>query len=225
MTDVLTRCGYKLVGGRRLLLDAQAASSALDELEGQEFDQLLVLQVTFTDASTVSEVACRVHQPLAIWSVREPRAGDRLRLNSFCGLNLASHSLSLQDRSFSWLYADPQVVSADVLSELFSGKRTSGKLVAGERRTPTVDALPLASAIRGSRIGRIGSHPVGFDTCLYDPRALKETADIEVADIALEELFAIADRAPLVAQDELRQSTEKVIAGKAYPFESATTRY
>jgi hypothetical protein len=30
--------------------------------------------------------------PIAIWAVPEPRIGGRLRLNAYCGLNLAAHA-------------------------------------------------------------------------------------------------------------------------------------
>ncbi len=43
--------------------------------------------------------------PLAIWAFPEPRAGGRLRLNSFCGLNLALHALGRAGKSASYLYS------------------------------------------------------------------------------------------------------------------------
>ena len=49
--------------------------------------------MTFTDASITVKIAKTFSSNIGIWSIPEPRLGGRLRLNSFCGLNLASHAL------------------------------------------------------------------------------------------------------------------------------------
>jgi len=66
-------------------------------------------------------------------------------LNAFCGLNLASHALGLNDRDFSYLYADPAADGvADDIDALLAGRRLAGRLDA----TPvaTVDVASDASA-------------------------------------------------------------------------------
>ena len=77
------------------------SAAAIEVLRNSDAEQVIVLQVTFTDAQTVVALAEACEQPLAIWAVPEPRLGGRLRLNAFCGLNLASHALSLRGRAFS----------------------------------------------------------------------------------------------------------------------------
>ena len=64
-------------------------------------DVLLILQVTFTDAAFATRAAVAHKGRVAIWAVPEPRTGGRLRLNAFCGLNLLSHALGLNDRRFN----------------------------------------------------------------------------------------------------------------------------
>src|SRR5690606_12564449 len=82
------------------------------------------LQVTFTDASMAVEIANGFDLPLAIWAIPEPRVGGRLRLNSFCGLNLAAHALGLNGREFGTLYADPDAPGVVAfLGELLTGRR------------------------------------------------------------------------------------------------------
>ena len=39
-------------------------------------------------------IAATLDVPLLLWTFPEERTGGRLRLNSFCGANLASHTLS-----------------------------------------------------------------------------------------------------------------------------------
>ena len=91
-----------LVGPRELLFDGDAASAAIALLKAQTIDRLLIAQITFTDAAVTVEAAKALDVPVSIWAVPEPRLGGRLRLNAFCGLNLASHALGLNQTAFSW---------------------------------------------------------------------------------------------------------------------------
>ena len=56
-------------------------------------------------------IAKGAQAPLAIWAFPEPRSGGRLRLNSFCGLNLAVHTLGRAEKPVRWLYATPKAES------------------------------------------------------------------------------------------------------------------
>ena len=64
----LDRGGHRLVGSRALLFDAAAAESAMEALAGESLDLLLILQVTFTDASMTVKIATNARAPLAIWA-------------------------------------------------------------------------------------------------------------------------------------------------------------
>ncbi len=214
MLAVLERCGFDICGPRQLLMDGDSARQALDELQKQKPEQLLILQVTFTDAAMAVEIASRFDVPLSIWAIAEPRAGGRLRLNSFCGLNLAAHALGLNRREFGYLYAAPDSAGIDTaLAELLSGRRLAAP--ASMIRT-TQSAGPGKDAVnnlRGSRIGRIGEPPDGFHTCTYDGDQLKALADVSVDEIELTDLFSAAGA---VGDDEsgaLRASTGEILDG------------
>ena len=120
----------QFVGPRDLLMDMDAGRQAVTALSDENIDQLLVLLVTFTDASLIAEAAQTLDKPLGIWAIPEPREGGRLRLNSFCGLNLASHALGLRQRAFSSLYADPDTVTGDQIASLFDGSTITKALSA-----------------------------------------------------------------------------------------------
>ena len=79
-------------------------TSEIEKLKKEPIDFILILQVTFTDASTSIKIANSFKKPIGIWAFPEPRLGERLRLNAFCGMNLASHAMSLANIKFSWLY-------------------------------------------------------------------------------------------------------------------------
>jgi L-fucose isomerase-like protein len=152
----------EIVGEQKILFDAHEARAALSILKGQALDLVLQLQVTFTDASMTLEIAGELDAPLVMWSFPEPRTGGRLRLNSFCGINLAAHALSRVALAYDYVHGHPD--DADALVR--------------------IQALALAGAVKrslkGVRIGVIGQHPDGFDACIFSHDELAEHFGIEV---------------------------------------------
>ncbi len=204
MLSALDATGHELVGPRRLLFDEDATRAGIAALQAANVDQVLVLQVTFTDAAMAAVVGAAFDAPLAIWSIPEPRIGGRLRLNSFCGLNLASHALGLNGRDFGWLYADPAGDIGADLAALLAGERGAGRREPAGVPVATPDGAAVAEALRGRRIARIGEHPAGFHTCAYDAGALKALAGVEVDALALDDLFDAARAVPAATTVALR---------------------
>ena len=163
--------GHTVAGPRHLLMEAD--DDALAQADGA--DVLLILQATFTDAAFAAQVVAAFPGRVAVWAAREPRAGGRLRLNAFCGLNLLSHALGLADRPFTWAY----------------GEADLDALLTGEADAPRVGTVAGAEPIatRPLRIGRIGRHPDGFHTCAYDPEILFGLTGSEVHVMDLSDLF------------------------------------
>ncbi len=193
MLGVLERTGHDLAGTFELLLDADATRAAMDGLKAARIDQLLVLQTTFTDASMIVEIAAAFEQKLSIWAVPEPRTGGRLRLNSFCGLNLAAHALGLNGRPFSYLYSSPDTMDVhQAVDELLAGRRRAEPAPIVAAAGGDKAGRRAAAALRGARIGRIGAHPEGFDTCRYDSGRLEKLAAIQVDELELPLLFDTA---------------------------------
>ena len=211
MLQLLDGLGHQIAGPRDLLFDDDATRAAIAQLQAADIDLLLVLQVTFTDAQAIVAAGAAFDQPLAIWAVPEPRNGGRLRLNSFCGLNLASHALGLGGRRFSWLYAAPDPAAGDNLRDLLAGRRRAGRTAAQPATAePDASARAAAASLRGKRIGRIGQHPPGFDTCAYDDAALRDLAGVTVEAMDLNVLFTGADvqnSATVAASRELAMTT------------------
>ena len=102
----LEAAGIRTVGTRELLFDRDAAERAIAGIAASgPIDLLLILQVTFTDATMTVKLAKEATTPLAIWALPEPRIGGRLRLNAYCGLNLAAHALGRAGVPHGSLYA------------------------------------------------------------------------------------------------------------------------
>jgi L-fucose isomerase-like protein len=140
---------------------------------------MLLLQATFADSTMALEMAEKIEAPLLLWALPEKRTGGRLRLNSFCGINLAAHALRRANRIYDYVYAPPGDAKAlEKIRVLASAGRARRKL-------------------REARIGRIGEHPAGFDSCLFHPEKLKTRLGVEIAQFQLETVFQMARQADL----------------------------
>ncbi|MCY6383568.1 L-fucose/L-arabinose isomerase family protein [Hoeflea prorocentri] len=213
MLDALATSGKTLCGPATLLMDEAATKEGIEQIKAAKPDAVLILQVTFTDAGATMAAASAFDMPLGLWAVPEPRIGGRLRLNAFCGLNLASHALGRAGRPFSWMYTDPQ--SPDIGSELqalFRGERIVAPMD-GVSLSPQTKGSEAVATLGGKRIARIGAHPDGFDTCRYDASKLKELTGIEVEELGLAGLFDTARAMPDEVVQDIRAAAERDLEG------------
>jgi len=171
MRSQLAGAGCRLSGPENLVMDAAAAQAAIETLAPQPLDLLLAFQASFADSSVVVNLAQAVDAPLFMWAAPEERTGGRLRLNSFCGINLAGHGLTRAGLKYEWVYAPPGDPAA--LHKLLTVAR-AGRV---KRR------------LRSARIGRIGDHPAGFDPCSYDAGAIAARFGSQVVRRELAEVF------------------------------------
>jgi len=208
----LRQCGYRVVGEPCLLTDNATAADALGRLTKEGVDRILVVQTTFTDAECIVDIAGILQVPLAIWALREPRSGARLRLNSFCGLNLASHALGLRGHEFTWLCSDPEQATDDDIRTLFE-PASAGRQCRMPDRPADSRAAGIAAGLRGARIGQIGLPPPGFDTCNHDNRDLDRLAGIEVVPVRMESLFDTAHKIGRDRLDAVRQEVDADLSG------------
>lgn len=196
---VLDRAGIATAGPRSLLFDADAVRAAAADLKRAGVDRLLVLQVTFTDATTAVELAGLTVKPLAIWAFPEPRTGGRLRLNSFCGLNLALHALGRAGKQATYLYSAPDApgIVAAVKALLSAPSIKAGASRAADKPDARETAIAQAAVakLRDTSIGLVGEHPAGFDTCRFDDAAIASLAGVTVKRIGLAEVFSRAKAA------------------------------
>ena len=211
----LDAAGIATVGPRELACDTGAARAALEEIRtAGDVDLLLILQVTFTDASMTIQMARDSNAPVAIWGVPEPRIGGRLRLNAYCGINLAAHALGKAGLTYTWLFADPgQEGLSQELRNLAepSGEGRSGPVSVARSENALADQV--VHRLKESRVSVIGNHPDGFDTCEYNATALGELTGITVDRVALEEAFDKARAAPASRADAHRARAAESLAG------------
>jgi L-fucose isomerase-like protein len=162
--QALADLDVEVLGRQALLFDSDEVSVALSELKAHTLDIILQLQVTFTDATMTLEIARELDAPLVMWSFPEPRTGGRLRLNSFCGVNLAAHALSRVQLHYEYVHGGP----------------SDGAALA------RIKTLATAAAVKRSltnvRIGVIGKHPDGFDACMFTQAELSNLFGIEIEE-------------------------------------------
>lgn len=213
----LDAAGIRTVGPRELLFDRAAAERALAEIAAAgPIDLMLILQITFTDATMTVEIAKGSTVPLAIWAVPEPRAGGRLRLNAYCGLNLAAHALGRAGVPHGWLYAEPEAPGlADSLRELARRYQLpeSAARPVGEAAIDRDAAARALAHLSGGKVTVIGKHPDGFDTCEYDGGLLERLAGMTVETVQLGQLFDKARATDAARVAGVKQSVAAELSG------------
>jgi L-fucose isomerase-like protein len=214
----LESAGIATVGPKELLFDRAAAERAVAEIRSAgPIDLLLVLQITFTDATMTVKLAREATTPLAIWAVPEPRIGGRLRLNAYCGLNLAAHALGLAGVPHGWLYAAPDTPGlAPQLRALAAPVEAAASLARpAEAVGPDADhrARSVLARLAGSQITVVGQRPDGFDTCEFDEGLLARLADVRVDRLPLSQLFDSARAVDPIRVAGVHEAAARDIAG------------
>lgn len=178
----LRTAGLQLLEPPEPITDLAQAEQFSNRLQTEPVDLLLVYQATFADSTMVTALTENAHAPVFLWAIPEEWTGERLRLNSLCGINLAGHALTLRQRKYDYAYApadDPEVILK-------------------------IRALAAAGALRRrlqtARLGVVGEHPAGFDSCYLDEANLQKTFGVQIRRIPLQEVF---DRARSVSEENL----------------------
>lgn len=212
---MVERVAGTVTGTADLAMDFDAVAARAAELG--EIDVLVILQATFTDG-TLHQAAVSSHPdvPVVLWAFPEARTGERLLLNSLCGINLGGFTLA--DRDLRWLYHSPNDEPAE--GEL----RTA---LQGTPPRPTAPSLPspapddvqraeiVASLLNGYRIGAIGDHPEGFTPCGFTDGEMATVHSPTVDRVELTDLFSLARGFDRSAVSELRGRVASRLTGLA----------
>lgn len=182
----LQQAGFELLTPDSLIADLNGVQAFLSKLEASGnsgVDLLLVFQATFADSTLVTSLveglsSCSELPPIFLWAVPEPRTGGRLRLNSLCGINLAGHALSQRQQDYEYAYAQP-------------GDPT----VETQIRTLAAAGM-LRRRLAQARLGVVGEHPAGMDSCHLDEAQLQSKLGIDVLRLPLEQVFSLVRQTP-----------------------------
>jgi L-fucose isomerase-like protein len=165
----LSALGHSVVGPEHLLTDLEAIEESSITWAPDQHPVTIILQATFADSTLVNLIADKLALPLLLWGFPEPPTGERLRLNSFCGINLAAHSLTLRQHPYSYLYAMPDDPEISSKIATFSS------------------AVRAYARLQRARLGVLGEHPPGMDSCHLDIKALEGQLGVHVKTLDLQE--------------------------------------
>ena len=174
--NLLEKIHVNWIGSRELLFDAESVESQITKLKKKPIDLLLIMQLTFTDATMTVKLAESFDVPLFFWSFPEKRTGGRLRLNSLCGVNLASHALGKSGIQCDYINFSP------------NDPETSETLISW------IKAFQTRKNLSQTKIAVIGKHPDGFHTCAFDSEKLNEISGVNVEQMELDDLFDEAEK-------------------------------
>jgi L-fucose isomerase-like protein len=189
--ESLLKAGYELIQPVETVANIEAANSTSAFLKHQSYDLLVIFQATFADSTLISTIVEGVSAPIYLWAVPEPWTGARLRLNSLCGINLAGHALGLKGQKFDYGYGLPEDESI---------KKDLQRLSA---------AGALKRKLQSAKLGVIGEHPEGFDSCHLDKEQLQAHFGIQVKQIPLETVFQRTRKIPLPAVNDIREALDQ----------------
>jgi L-fucose isomerase-like protein len=210
--------GHDIAGTSHLAMDSASLAGALERLATPAIDALVILQASFADSSLALQAAA-VDVPIVLWAFPEVRTGGRLRLNSFCGINLAGYALSNAGRDYLWLYssADDPYAPAQIRQLLKRGQSRPSIAVTQDiaHFSPSVRsaAEAVGERLQSLRIGLVGDHPDGFEPCAYDSDALAAELGVTVDEVPLPALFERADAADASDVTAIRDRAAAFLSG------------
>ncbi|NTV35953.1 MAG: fucose isomerase [Anaerolineaceae bacterium] len=186
----LRTAGFELIEPEKPINDLAQAQAAARDLLTSEIDLLLIYQATFADSTMVTALVENSDAPIFLWAIPEEWSGGRLRLNSLCGINLAGHALTLRGRKYHYAYASPQ----DTL--VYHNIRA------------IASAEALRKRLKNARLGVVGEHPDGMDSCHLDEGNLSSIFGIQIQRIPLEQVFERARNMPEASLSETRTALD-----------------
>lgn len=186
---------FALIGPADLVSTLDEAGAAADLLRQMPLDALLVFQATFADSTLLTRLTDALDAPPVLWAVPEAPSGGRLRLNALCGINLGAHALARARLPHTTIYAPPGDAEA------------MGKLRA------VAQAGSVARRLKGARLGRVGEHPDGFDTCIPHAYALRTRFGVEMVQFALGDVFDAVRAADPARVEAVREQVDEQVAG------------
>ena len=210
-TALLKELGATVVGPADLVMTVEDVAA----VTLPQADLHILFMASFSDASPAVELLGTVKGPVLGWSMREPgEVGERLKLNSMCGVNLAAHALMDAGQSIRHIHgnADEPHVRA-VIKDALAGKlpeAVTPQKKNGESASQEVADKALAW-LKGKKVGAVGEAPVGFTPCLFDGPKLNSLFGLDVRQISIDNAF---ERISKVEPDRAEKAYASAVAAQ-----------
>ncbi len=186
---LLADLGATVVGPAELVMTVEDVAA----VTLPEADLHILFMASFSDASPAVELLGAVKGPILGWSMREPgEVGERLKLNSMCGVNLAAHALMDAGQSIRHIHGNAdeshvRTAIADALAGKLPAAITPAN-ISGDR-APQGVADKAFAWLKNKKVGAVGEAPVGFTPCLFDGPKLNSLFGLDVRQISIDNAF------------------------------------
>lgn len=169
----LSQMDIELVHGTGLTVTEDDAEALAAQFYDERIDVLLVQYGTFSLGTLIPIFADRLAAPIVLWGVPEPSLqGTKLRLNSFCGINMNAHTLMRLGRKYEYIFCEPEEAPAAL--------------------APSLRVFHCLKRLRRVRLGLVGYRVPGFYTSTFDEMGLRRLLGVEVHHITMAELLDTA---------------------------------
>jgi L-fucose isomerase-like protein len=193
---------WPVVGPTQVVVDGAALESAIEDFLTKGRPEVLVLQIgTFPDGEAPLAIAERLRIPVILHSLPEPDIEKEIALNSLCGANLSTFTLTeigLAHKAIHGTVSNP-TVQAELSAYIQAG-------------------LALA-AVRQLRLGLVGFRAPGFYPCVFDELLIRRTFGLGLEHISLGEVVLAMQSG---RQRKAPVETFPAIGGGNLSIESAT---
>ncbi|NLC81365.1 MAG: hypothetical protein GX748_09300, partial [Lentisphaerae bacterium] len=179
---------YEIVDGNGLTTTAAEASALCTDLRKQDVSAVVVFMATFPVGAIIPVIAKELPVPVVLVSTPEkPQAGGMWTQNSFCGSNMAVHTLRKLGRKNTFVFGP-----ADRTGELVKKPLT---------------LIKCLSDLAAAKIGLVGGRVPGFYTSNCDEMRLRAKigSEVEVIDI-----IELVDTAKKLSAEEAARGVEAV---------------
>jgi len=169
----LSQMDIELVHGSGLTVTEDDAEALCERFHDPRVDGILVQYGTFALGTLIPIFADRLSAPIVLWGVPEPTLeGDKLRSNSFCGINMNAHTLMRLGRKYDYIFCGPEEAPAALASPF--------------------RVIHCLKRLRRVRLGLVGYRVPGFYTSTFDEMSLRRLLGVEVHHVTMAELLDTA---------------------------------
>lgn len=169
---------YTLAGPSAPVTDRAALQAATAELRRAGIAGLLLQIGTFPDGEAPAHLAEQLRVPIIVHSLPEDKLDTEVELNSLCGANLTTFTLTALEHRYVHLHGDP--AASDTQVTLLSQVR----------------AVMALAEMRALRMALIGYRAPGFYPCVFDELLLRRQLGLRVEHVGLNEVSEALRTAP-----------------------------
>jgi L-fucose isomerase-like protein len=183
----LAELGFACVGSDDVVLDDESVNAALDAIEREQCEALVVIQPSLADGQFALTVSQRWQDPIVLWATPERPGDGKVSSCSLVGQHLWASILRQAGRGFELVYD--------------AGEGIEDELRRAIALTSTVKQL------RNAKVGLIGGHAPGFIDLAADPFLMRKTFGLQLQALSLPQFI---ERVMEVPEGAVKADVERV---------------